>query len=320
MPQISVVIPIMNEADNIAPLLKQIKEALNTVDYEVILVDDGSTDNTVEQIKQHSDAHTKLLELRMNYGQSSAMAAGIDHAIGDFIVTMDGDLQNDPNDIPVLLDKIQQEDWDMVAGYRKNRKDNMLFRKVPSNIANYIIRKMTGVKIKDYGCTLKIMRKEIAQDIGLYGELHRFIPALAKQAGARIAQIDVNHYERFAGKTKYGLGRSFKVISDLLLILFLQRFMQKPMHIFGFVGLAAFSIGVLINLYLLGLKIAGMDIWGKPLLILGVILLIGGIQFLTIGIFLEVLVRTYFESQDKKTYRVRNIFSGAQTQMVGENG
>ncbi len=320
MPQISVVIPIMNEEENIDPLLNQLRRALVGIDHEVILVDDGSSDKTVQVIKDHADEKTRLLELRMNYGQSSAMAAGIDYANGQYVVTIDGDLQNDPNDIPLLLNKIESENWDMVAGYRKNRKDNMLFRKVPSNIANYIIRKMTGVKIRDYGCTLKIIKSEIAQDIGLYGELHRFIPALAKQAGARIAQIDVNHYERYAGKTKYGLGRSFKVISDLLLILFLQRFMQKPMHIFGFIGLAAFSIGALINFYLLGLKIAGMDIWGKPLLILGVMLLIGGIQFLTIGIFLEVLVRTYYESQNKKTYRVRNIFSGSEKQMEHQNG
>jgi len=267
MPQISVVIPIMNEEENIDPLLNQLRGALVGIDHEVILVDDGSSDKTVQAIKDHADEKTRLLELRMNYGQSSAMAAGIDESAGEYVVTIDGDLQNDPNDIPMLLDKIEKEDWDMIAGYRKNRKDNMLFRKVPSNIANYIIRMMTGVKIRDYGCTLKIIKSEIAQDIGLYGELHRFIPALAKQAGARIAQIDVNHYERYAGKTKYGLGRSFKVISDLLLILFLQRFMQKPMHIFGFIGLAAFSIGVLINLYLLGLKISGMDILGNPLLI-----------------------------------------------------
>ncbi len=319
MTKISVVIPILNEEDNIVPLFDHLRDALQGIDYEVILVDDGSTDNSVEEIKKYSDERFKLLKFRMNYGQSSAMAAGIDESSGEYVVTIDGDLQNDPNDIPMLLEKIEKEDWDMIAGYRKNRKDAMILRKIPSNIANYIIRKMTGVQIKDYGCTLKIIKKEIARDIGLYGELHRFIPALAKQAGASIAQVDVNHYERQAGETKYGLGRSFKVLSDLLLILFLQRFMQKPMHIFGLIGFTAFFFGAIINFYLLGLKIAGMDIWGKPLLILGVIFLIGGIQFLTIGLFLEVLIRTYFESQNKKTYRIREVFVGNKKEMVNQN-
>jgi glycosyltransferase involved in cell wall biosynthesis len=314
MRELSVVIPVMNEEDNIAPLFNAVRESLKGLDYEIILADDGSTDATAKKILEYADERTRFVELRKNYGQSTAMTAGIDHATGKFIALLDGDLQNDPADIPFMLQKLKDENWDVVAGNRKNRQDGIFFRKIPSKIANAIIRRMTGVYIKDYGCTLKVFRREIAEDLGLYGELHRFIPVLAKLQGARITQVDVKHHARKFGKSKYGINRTFKVISDLILMVFFRKYIQKPMHLFGTLGFISFSLGVLINLYLLVLKILGQDIWGKPLLILGFILLIGGIQLITIGILAEIAVRTYFESQNKKTYNIRHIYNGKQPQ------
>ncbi|HVG41346.1 MAG TPA: glycosyltransferase family 2 protein [Chitinophagaceae bacterium] len=308
MKELSVVVPVMNEEDNIQPLLEAINAALTNLDYEVILVDDGSSDDTKKRVLQYADEHTVLVELRKNYGQSTAMTAGIDHAKGMFIAMLDGDLQNDPTDIPFMLDLLKKGDWDVVAGNRKNRQDGMMMRKFPSKIANALIRRWTGVYIKDYGCTLKVFRKEIADDLGMYGELHRFIPVLAKMQGARITHVDVKHHSRKFGKSKYGINRTFKVLSDLVLMVFFRRYLQKPMHLFGTIGFISFGIGMLINLYLLVLKILGHDIWGKPLLILGLIFLLGGIQLVTIGILAEIAVRTYFESQDKKTYNVRNVY------------
>jgi glycosyltransferase involved in cell wall biosynthesis len=307
MRELSLVIPVMNEEDNIQPLLEAVHDALKDFDYEVILVDDGSTDATRKRIVEHADDHTKLVELRKNYGQSTAMTAGIDHANGKYVALLDGDLQNDPSDIPFMVDLLKREDWDVVAGNRKNRKDGMVLRKIPSKIANAMIRRMTGVYIKDYGCTLKIFKKEIADDLGLYGELHRFIPVLAKLQGARITQVDVKHHPRKFGKSKYGIGRTFRVLSDLVLMVFFRKYMQKPMHLFGTLGFISFGLGLLINAYLLVLKILGHDIWGKPILILGLIFLLGGIQLITIGILAEIAVRTYYESQSKKTYQVRKV-------------
>ncbi|MEO6071559.1 MAG: glycosyltransferase family 2 protein [Chitinophagaceae bacterium] len=308
MKELSVVVPVMNEEDNIQPLLEAIRAALSEFDYEVILVDDGSADDTKKRILQFADDRTVLVELRKNYGQSTAMTAGIDHAKGTYIAMLDGDLQNDPTDIPFMLDLLKKGDWDVVAGNRKNRQDGMMLRKFPSMIANALIRRWTGVYIKDYGCTLKVFRREIAEDLGMYGELHRFIPVLAKMQGARITQVDVKHHSRQFGKSKYGINRTFKVLSDLVLMVFFNRYLQKPMHLFGTIGFVSFGIGLLINFYLLVLKIMGHDIWGKPLLILGLIFLLGGIQLVTIGILAEIAVRTYFESQDKKTYNVRHIY------------
>jgi hypothetical protein len=199
-----------------------------------------------------------------------------------------------------------------VAGNRKIRKDGMFLRKIPSKIANSLIRRMTGVYIKDYGCTLKVFRREIAEELNLYGELHRFIPVIAKMQGARITQVDVQHHPRKFGKSKYGIGRTFRVLSDLVLMLFFRRYIQKPMHLFGTIGFITLGIGIIINLYLLVLKIMGHDIWGKPLLILGLIFLLGGIQLITIGILAEISVRTYFESQNKKTYTVRKVYMSKQ--------
>lgn len=303
---LSVVISVYNEEKNVAPLTKQLISSLGDYQYELIFVDDGSADNTVKEIKRLQNPHTHLIELQKNYGQSSALAAGIDYAHGEFIVTMDGDLQNDPADIPMMVEKLIAEDWDVIAGIRKNRQDNFV-RKIPSRIANAIIRRSTGVAIRDNGCALKVFRKKIAKEIGLYGELHRFIAVLAALDGARITQVEVNHHPRIYGQSKYGLKRTFKVVSDLMLMIFFRKYMQKPMHLFGPLGIFTLIAGGLINLYMLALKIAGQDIWGKPLLILGVLLLLGGIQLITVGIMSEFLMRTYYESQRKKPYKVRHV-------------
>lgn len=300
----------MNEEENIKPLLEAVRTALPGIDYEVVLVDDGSSDKTKQKILEHADDRTVLVELRKNYGQSTAMMAGIDHSRGKYVALLDGDLQNDPTDIPAMLELLIKEDWDVVAGNRKNRKDGFILRKIPSKIANALIRRMTGVYIKDYGCTLKVFKREIAEELGLYGELHRFIPVLAKLQGAKITQVDVKHHARIHGKSKYGINRTFKVMSDLVLMVFMRKYMQKPMHLFGTMGFISFGIGALINLYLLILKTMGQDIWGKPLLILGLIFLLGGIQLITIGIVADINVRTYYESQNKKTYNVRRVFNG----------
>lgn len=308
MRELSVVITVRDEQENIRPLLESVRQALNGIDYEVVLVDDGSVDRTKQEVLEHADDRTILVELRKNYGQSTAMTAGIDHSRGRYVALLDGDLQNDPTDIPAMLELLKKDDWDVVAGNRKNRKDGFFLRKIPSRIANSLIRRMTGVRIRDYGCTLKVFRREIAEELGLYGELHRFIPVLAKLQGAKITQVDVKHHPRKHGKSKYGINRTFKVMSDLVLMVFMRKYMQKPMHLFGTIGFISFGIGAAINIYLLVLKIMGQDIWGKPLLILGLILLLGGIQFITIGIIADINTRTYFESQNKKTYNVRKIY------------
>jgi glycosyltransferase involved in cell wall biosynthesis len=310
MRELSVVITVLNERENIPPLINAIKLALAGIDYEVVFVDDGSNDGTPREIRSNADDHIRLVELRKNYGQSTAMTAGIDHSVGRYIALLDGDLQNDPSDIPSMLQKLKDEDWDVVAGNRKDRKDGTFLRKIPSNIANAIIRRMTGVYIKDYGCTLKIFKREIAEDLGIYGELHRFIPVLAKLQGASITQVDVKHHARRFGNSKYGLSRTFKVMADLVTMVFFRKYIQKPMHLFGTLGFISFGLGMIINFYLLVLKLMGQDIWGKPILILGLIFLLGGIQLITFGILAEISVRTYFEGTNRKTYQVRNIFNG----------
>jgi glycosyltransferase involved in cell wall biosynthesis len=311
-PLLSVVITVYNEEDNIQPLLKATYAALSGMDYEVILVEDGSTDRTVAEVKKYANTRTKLVIFNRNYGQTTALAAGIDQATGEYIATMDGDLQNDPTDLPGMLQKAIDEEWDVVAGRRANRKDGFVLRKIPSKIANWIIRNSTNVHLKDYGCTLRVYKADIAQNMGLYGELHRFIPVLAKQEGAKMTEVDVKHHPRIHGTSKYGLSRTFKVMSDLILMLFFQKYFQRPIHLFGGLGLLAFLLGGIINVYLLVLKIMGEDIWGRPILILGFMLILGGIQLITTGIIAEIIVRTYFESQDKKTYRVKALYTGEQ--------
>jgi len=312
MPHLSLVISVYNEEGNVIPLSEKIRKALNGMDYEVIFVDDGSKDKTVEKALSINDPRFVLLRFKKNYGQSSALSAGIDYASGDYIITLDGDLQNDPADIPMMVKIAEEGDWDLVAGNRKNRKDGFLIRKIPSRIANRIIRKTTGTKMKDLGCALKVFKKETAKSISLYGELHRFIAVLTALEGATITQVDVNHFPRIHGQSKYGLSRTFKVISDLILLLFIKRYLQKPMHFFGKWGLLILIPGVIINIYMLILKILGHDIWGRPLLILGVMLLVAGFQMITSGIIAEIVMRTYYESQRKKPYRIGNIFKGGK--------
>ena len=311
-PLLSVVITVYNEEDNIQPLLQAAYAALSGMNYEVILVEDGSTDRTVAEVKKYANTRTKLVIFNRNYGQTTALAAGIDQAIGQYIATMDGDLQNDPTDIPGMLQKAIDEEWDVVAGRRANRKDGFILRKIPSKIANWIIRNSTNVHLKDYGCTLRVYKADIAQNMGLYGELHRFIPVLAKQQGAKMTEVDVKHHPRIHGTSKYGLSRTFKVMADLILMLFFQKYFQRPIHLFGGLGLLSFLLGGMINVYLLVLKIMGEDIWGRPILILGFMLILAGIQLITTGIIAEIIVRTYFESQDKKTYRIKGLYTGEQ--------
>jgi glycosyltransferase involved in cell wall biosynthesis len=310
MIELSIVITVLNEENNIAPLAEKIREALKNFTYEVIWVDDGSTDKTTANLKALADEHSKLVRLTKNFGQTAAMSAGIDQAQGEYIITLDGDLQNNPADIPMMLEKLKREGWDVVAGFRKNRKDGFFLRKIPSTLANKLIQSITGVAIRDYGCTLKVFKSMYAKNLGLYGELHRFIPILLALQGARITDVEVSHFPRIHGKSKYGIGRTFKVMSDLLLMLFFQKYFRRPIHLFGPIGIITFMAGSLISLYLLAVKLMGEDIWGRPLLILGITLVLAGIQFLTFGLIAELMMRIYYESQNKKTYSVKEVFLG----------
>lgn len=306
---LSVVIPVMNEQGNIVPLIERIADALQSVPHEVIFVDDGSRDATVAEIERHARPGTRVLVFSRNFGQTTAMAAGIDAAAGDLIVMLDGDLQNDPHDIPLMMARMQEGDWDVVAGIRAKRQDGMLLRKIPSKLANWLIRRMTGVYISDYGCTLKLFKRDVAKNLGLYGELHRYIPVLATMYGARMTQMDVRHHPRHAGVSKYGIGRTLKVISDLMLMVFFQKYGQRPMHLFGSAGILLFGAGMLTNLYLLVNKLMGADIGGRPLLFFGLLMTVTGIQLVTTGFIADLIMRTYYESQDKKPYNIKKQIS-----------
>lgn len=309
MEKVSFVIPVYNEEENIEPLCSAITAAMEGTGhpYEIILVNDGSMDGTWDRIMKMNGTLKDFLaiDLVTNYGQSSALSAGIDRASGDLIALLDGDMQNDPADVPMMISKMKEHDCDVVSGERMNRKDAAISRKLPSRIANFFIRIITGVKLKDYGCALRVFRSDIAKNLGLYGELHRFIPVLAVLQGARIIQVPVRHHARKHGKSKYGMRRTFRVISDLLLIMFFKRYQTRPIHFFGTLGIITFGAGAVIDFYFLVHKLLGNDIWGKPLLLLGFMLTIGGIQIITIGIISEMLMRTYYESQSKKPYRVK---------------
>jgi len=309
MEKVSFVVPVFNEKEHIEPLVQAINAAMEATSYsyEIILVNDGSSDGTWSEIIRVSEGQKNLigLDLVINVGQSSALSAGIDHANGELIVLMDGDMQNDPGDVPMMLDTLKEKDCDVVSGERINRKDSAISRRFPSRIANFFIRMITGVKLRDYGCALRVFRSDIARNLGLYGELHRFIPVLAVLQGASMEQVPVRHHRRKFGKSNYGMGRTFRVVSDLLLIVFFKRYQNRPIHFFGTLGIITFGAGAVIDIYFLVLKILGNDIWGKPLLLLGFMLTIGGIQIITIGIISEILMRTYYESQRKKPYRVK---------------
>ncbi|MFU8844706.1 MAG: glycosyltransferase family 2 protein [Bacteroidales bacterium] len=312
MEKLSLVVSVYNEADNVIPLYEKIIMALENDDFELIFVDDGSNDSTVANICSISDDRVKLIQFKKNYGQSSALLAGFDAAVGDYIITLDGDLQNDPEDIPMMVQSLKAGDYDLVTGIRENRQDDLFIRKIPSIIANRIIRRASGVKIKDNGCALKVFRADLAKNLGLYGELHRLISVLAALEGAKIHQVPVKHHPRIHGQSKYGLSRTIKVMSDLTLLMFFKRYIQRPMHFFGSWGLVIFGIGVLINIYLFALKLFGHDIWGKPLLLLGVLLVLAGFQLITIGIITEILMRIYFESQQKRPFSIRQVYVGGK--------
>lgn len=306
-PHLSVVICVFNEEKNVEPLVQQLEQQLVNYNHELVFVDDGSSDQTLANLKKLARPNLRIVEFRRNFGQSAALAAGIAQARGEWIVTMDGDLQNDPADIPRMLEMARERELDMLAGVRQKRQDGTLLRKIPSKIANWLIRRASGVHQHDYGCTLRVFRADLAKSLGLYGELHRFIPVLADLEGARMDETPVQHHARQHGVSKYGLGRTMRVVSDLLLILFLKRFRHKPMHLFGGWGVFSLGAGVLIFLYLFFEKILGHDIWGRPLLILGLVLFMAGLQLIALGILAELQVRTYYESQDKKPYRIRRI-------------
>ncbi len=307
---LSIVVPVYNEEENVALLVGRIEQALAGLNHEIILVDDGSTDQTRQRIKELKNDAVVLIELKKNFGQSLALAAGIDYATGDYIITMDGDLQNDPDDILMMYQKAKNEDWDVVTGIRQKRKDNII-RTFPSKIANWIIRKTTKLDIQDHGCALKVFNRETAKDLNLYGEMHRYITLLAFLNGARVTEVNVKHHQRQFGKSKYGLGRTTKVINDLILLLFQRKYSQKPIHLFGNIGFFSSSLGLLILLYLLVMKFGfGEDIGNRPLLILGILLLFLGAQFFTTGIIIDLQMKTYFESQQKRPYKIRKIFVG----------
>ena len=310
---LSVVIPVYNEEENIPKLYEELKEVLERLpyDYEIIFVDDGSTDRTPQILEElaKKDPRIKVIRFRRNYGQTAAMYAGFQYASGDVVITMDGDLQNDPHDIPKLLEKIN-EGYDIVSGWRKDRKDPFLSRILPSKIANWIISKVTGVHLHDYGCTLKAYRKEVAKNFRLYGDMHRFLPAVAKSFGAKITEVVVNHRPRLYGKSKYGIGRTVRVLLDIFLVKFLNDYLNKPLYVFGPIGLLLMGLGFLIMLYLSVEKLFfGASIGGRPLLILGVLLFLSGLQLVSTGIIAEIIVRTYYESKQDVPYRVEKVLN-----------
>ncbi len=309
---LSVVIPIYNEEDNILPMVQAVEGALKDISYEIIFVDDGSSDNTVDTVIGLKKDTVRLKVFARNFGQTSAMAAGIAAATGKYIATLDGDLQNDPSDIPMMIKKLEDEKLDIVAGRRANRKDGMFLRKIPSLIANKLIRKISNTKVRDLGCSLKLFKREIAQNLDLYGELHRFIPILADIKGAKIAEMDVKHHPRQFGVSKYGLGRTFKVASDLLLMAFFIRYRQKPMHLFGTWGIAFGGLGFVIEFYLLILKLFGEDIGGRPLFFVGILFILVGIQLIGTGFLAELQMRTYFGSQNKTPYIISRSYTGGK--------
>jgi glycosyltransferase involved in cell wall biosynthesis len=311
VPDVSVVVPIHDEVESLPLLLEAIASTLfsSQVNYEIICVDDGSTDGSGDFLKKEAQNRTdlKVVILRRNYGQTAAMAAGFHYAVGKAIVTLDADLQNDPADIPMLLAKLD-EGYDLVSGWRQKRQDGAVNRLLPSKIANWLIRRTTSVNIHDYGCSLKAYRAELLADMNLYGELHRFLPALAYIEGARITEIPVRHHARRFGRSKYGIWRTFRVLMDLLTILFMKKFLTRPMHVFGLLGLISMVSGTAIGIYLTFVKLAlGEMIGNRPLLSLAVLLLVTGVQLFCFGLLAELLMRTYHESQGRPIYRVREV-------------
>ncbi len=319
--RLSVVVPVYNEVENLPPLDAALRESLDGLDYEVVYVDDGSDDGSREELERlaRSDRrHTRLVELRRNYGQTAAIAAGIDHSVGEVIVLIDSDLQNDPHDIPMMLEKIE-EGYDVVSGWRIDRKDPWLTRRFPSQVANTLISWVTGVPLHDYGCTLKAYRREVLKGFRLYGEMHRFIPAYAHTVGARTIEVPVRHHARRHGKPKYGLERTLKVLLDLFTVKFLISFAHKPIYLFGGTGLLMILPSLLVLLFL-GVRrvVLQIPVLTSPLFV------ILGFQSILMGLIAELLVRTYHESQDKPTYHVRRVLNaeapGSVSNARGQRG
>lgn len=312
---LSLVIPVFNESENLLRLHKEITDSCTALgkSFEIIVVDDGSWDDSFIILKkiQRQDSKVKIIRLRKNFGQTAALSAGFDHSRGDVIITLDADLQNDPNDFGSLLQKIN-EGYDIVSGWRVKRKDKFLSRRLPSTIANWLISRITRIKLHDYGCTLKAFRKDVIKNIKLYGELHRFIPAIASHMGVTITEVKVNHRPRQHGKSKYSLFRFIKVILDLLTVKFLLSYSTRPLQIFGLIGLVSGTAGGLIGLYLTYVRIIlKQGISGRPLLLLSILLVVIGIQFITIGLLAEILVRAYHETLDKRIYFIQEIIESS---------
>lgn len=308
---ISIVIPLFNEEENVEEAYLRVKEALSAMgkDYEIIFVDDGSRDGTLSILKGITDRNKKVrvISFRRNFGQTAAMSAGFDYARGKIVIPMDGDLQNDPKDIPRLIAKVE-EGYDVVSGWRKERKDTFLTRRLPSMTANWLISKITGVHLHDYGCTMKAYRKEVVQNLNLYGEMHRFLPALASIYGVKVAEVEVQHHPRLRGKSKYGLSRILKVFLDLMTVKFLLSYSTKPIRLFGPLGLGALSLSVVSGAAALYMKFfEELSLNRNPLFLLSVILLFMGIQLISLGLIAEINVRTYHESQNKPIYVVKEV-------------
>jgi len=308
---VSICIPLYNEEENVAALYGELQKVLGStgLNLEYIFVDDGSRDDTYERLKAvvQDDVAVTIVRFRRNFGQTAAMAAGFDYASGDIVVTLDGDLQNDPAEIPRMIAKLD-EGYDMVAGWRKKRQDNLVYRTLPSKMGNWLISKITKVQLHDYGCTLKVMTGEVAKHIQLYGEMHRFIPAVAAELGVRIAEVPVNHRPRVFGSSKYGISKTFRVILDLLTVKFFLGYRTRPLHMFGMLGLSSGGVGgALLAKLLFERFFMHVPLGGRPALIIAVMLVLIGLQFLCFGLLAEILVRTYHESQNKKTYSVREV-------------
>ncbi len=307
---ISIIIPVFNESESIGYLLDEVLNVMqnNKLNCELIVVNDGSNDNTSTVLNELTKKIKELsvISLRKNYGQTAAMAAGFDNSKGEIVITLDGDLQNDPNDIPKLISHIN-EGYDLICGWRYERKDKLINRRIPSKIANKLIANVTGLKLHDYGCSLKAFKKEIVDDIKLYGELHRFLPVLANIEGAKIKEIKVNHRSRKYGSSKYGIDRTFRVLMDLLTVWFMTKFLTRPMYGFGFFGIVSILISFGMTSYLFIIKLIGNDIGNRPMLMFALILGIAGVQLFSFGLLGELLIRTYHESQNRPIYRIRKI-------------
>jgi glycosyltransferase involved in cell wall biosynthesis len=330
--ELSIVIPVYNEAENLRPLTSEITTALRDQDitYEILYVDDGSSDGSFDEIRalRKEDSRVVALRFRRNHGQTAAFAAGFDHACGALILTMDADRQNNPADIPKLLEKLT-EGYDVVNGWRQNRQDGFIMRRLPSVVANRLIARLTGVPLHDRGCSLRLFQAEVLRDLHLYGELHRFIPEMVSFAGFNMAEVPVSHRARIAGRSKYGISRTIRVLLDLVTVLFLRRYSDRPMQLFGILGVILGGAGLAMGLYLSWLKVwagiqggwqafHGMEIGERPLLLLAALLVILGVQFLVMGVIAELIVRTYYETQNKPVYHIREVMLNRHTKASEE--